>query len=57
MPPAPIDFGTTAALAVTYGTTAVLGSIGDAGIVVCKKNRTYNEDDGKLVSSHHTAGI
>eukprot|EP00041_Stephanoeca_diplocostata_P023168 m.563489 g.563489 ORF g.563489 m.563489 type:complete len:831 (+) comp22233_c0_seq1:116-2608(+) len=54
MPPAPIDFGCTAAVAVVVGTQAVVGSLGDAGAVVCRSD-SDGEPTGELISATHTA--
>mmetsp|Transcript_9862 Transcript_9862/g.25278 ORF Transcript_9862/g.25278 Transcript_9862/m.25278 type:complete len:242 (+) Transcript_9862:61-786(+) len=53
--PVPIDFGCTAAIAVVDGSgRAVVGSIGDAGAVLCTVGPTGDED-GRLVSATHVA--
>ena len=51
---APIDFGATAAVAVVVGGRLVVGSIGDAGAVVCYVT-DEGEAEGELISAHHTA--
>lgn len=54
MPPAPIDYGTTAAVAVTFDDTVVIGSLGDAGAVLCHLDED-SECTGTLLSATHTA--
>ena len=49
-PIAPIDFGTTAAVAIVVGELITTGFLGDAGVVMCSLG-----PEGELVSVPHTA--
>eukprot|EP00729_Bicosta_minor_P009977 gene9977-11716_t len=55
LPPAPIDFGCTAAMAVVIGDTLTTGCIGDAGCVLCYRDPEYDGNAGKVLSVAHTA--
>ena len=55
LPPAPIDFGCTAAMAVVIGDTLTTGCIGDAGCVLCYTDPELDENTGKVLSVAHTA--
>ena len=52
-PVAPIDFGTTAALAIVVGQLITVGFLGDAGVIAC--SRDTGSPVGELVSVPHTA--
>jgi serine/threonine protein phosphatase PrpC len=54
MPPASIDYGTTAAIAVAFDDTVVVGSLGDAGAVLCHLDEG-SQCTGTLLSATHTA--
>ena len=53
-PVAPIDFGTTAAIALVVGNVVTTGFLGDADVIMCSCD-SAEIPDGTLISAHHTA--